>query len=92
MRTHVSHVTGDGRTEASTGNPVRAAGAGDAWCADAIADAGAAPDAGPAPDTVVPALMDRTPGWHRLYSDKLAVIHVRDAGNSAAPCRQRVAN
>ena len=44
------------------------------------------------PDTVVPALMDRTPGWHRLYSDKLAVIHVRDADASAAPCRDRVAD
>ena len=44
------------------------------------------------PDTVVPALMDRTPGWHRLYSDKLAVIHVRDADASNAPCRDRVAN
>jgi hypothetical protein len=44
------------------------------------------------PDTVVPALMDRTPGWHRLYSDKLAVIHVRDAGAGDAPCRKPVAN
>jgi hypothetical protein len=38
------------------------------------------------PDTVVPALLDRTPGWHRLYSDKLAVIHVRDPHSSSQPC------
>ncbi len=37
------------------------------------------------PETVVPAMMDRTPGWHRLYSDRFAVIHVRDAG--APSCR-----
>ena len=43
-------------------------------------------------DTVVPALMDRTPGWHRLYSDKTAVIHVRDAGAGNASCRDRVTN
>ncbi|HEY0267318.1 MAG TPA: hypothetical protein VGC16_11235, partial [Rhizomicrobium sp.] len=23
-------------------------------------------------------LLDATPGWHRLYADKLAVVHVRD--------------
>jgi hypothetical protein len=39
------------------------------------------------PDTVVPALMDRTPGWHRLYSDKRAVIHVRDGDGRAVSCR-----
>jgi hypothetical protein len=44
------------------------------------------------PDTVVPALMDRTPGWHRLYSDKLAVIHVRDAKAETAPCRDQAAD
>jgi hypothetical protein len=38
------------------------------------------------PDAVVPALMDRTPGWHRLYSDKLAVIHVRDQHPGTLPC------
>ena len=41
------------------------------------------------PDSVVPALMDRTPGWRRLYTDKLAVIHVRDPGNRSAGCRDR---
>jgi hypothetical protein len=45
-----------------------------------------------APDNVVPALMDRTPGWHRLYSDKVAVIHVRDADASKATCQDRAAN
>jgi hypothetical protein len=44
------------------------------------------------PGTVVPALMDRTPGWHRLYSDKVAIIHVRNAPVSNAPCPDRVAN
>jgi hypothetical protein len=38
------------------------------------------------PDSVVPALMDRTAGWHRLYSDKVAVIHVRDGGASQPGC------
>jgi hypothetical protein len=38
------------------------------------------------PDTVVPALLDRTAGWHRLYSDKFAVIHVRDPHSSSQPC------
>jgi hypothetical protein len=41
------------------------------------------------PDTVVPALMDRTPGWHRLYSDKVAVS---DADASKATCQNRAAN
>jgi hypothetical protein len=43
------------------------------------------------PDSVVPALMDRTPGWHRLFSDKVAVIHVRDrdiAPRSCVPSRR----
>jgi fumarate reductase subunit D len=44
------------------------------------------------PDTVVPALMDRTPGWHRLYSDKVAIIHVRDAGTRKTACPDRTAN
>ncbi len=26
------------------------------------------------------ALMDRLPGWRRLYADETAVVHVRDAG------------
>ena len=38
------------------------------------------------PDTVVPALMDRTPGWHRIYSDKVAVIHVRDDQSAKPVC------
>jgi AcrR family transcriptional regulator len=90
MRTDVSHVTGDERTEASTGNPVtesltaepptaeslttgpvpaartpnvrvppaaghgrKAAGAGDAWCADGTGNDGPAPDAVETRDTVV---------------------------------------
>jgi hypothetical protein len=44
------------------------------------------------PDNVATALMDRTPGWHRFYSDKVAVIHVRDADTGNAPCADRVAN
>ena len=42
------------------------------------------------PNTVVPALMDRTPGWHRLYSDKVAVVHVRDADDKPANCKDHV--
>jgi hypothetical protein len=42
------------------------------------------------PDSVVPALMDRTPGWHRLYSDKVAVIHIRDAGAERPTCSEAV--
>jgi hypothetical protein len=38
------------------------------------------------PDTVVPKLMDRTPGWHRIYSDKFAVIHVRDEQTGRPTC------
>jgi hypothetical protein len=41
------------------------------------------------PGTVVTALMDRTPGWHRFYNDKFAVIHVRDADASMAVCPAR---
>jgi len=44
------------------------------------------------PDSVVPALMDRTPGWHRVYSDRVAVIHVRDVGASTPTCLVRTAN
>ena len=43
------------------------------------------------PETVVPALMDRTAGWHRLYSDKVAVIHVRDHADSRPTCSPRPA-
>jgi hypothetical protein len=41
------------------------------------------------PETVVPALMDRTPGWRRLYSDNVAVIHVRESGDTNSTCRDR---
>ena len=37
-------------------------------------------------ETAIPALMDRTPGWHRLYSDKVAVIHVRDPDDTRPTC------
>ena len=30
------------------------------------------------PDAAVPVLLDRMPGWHRLYRDQFAVIHARD--------------
>jgi hypothetical protein len=43
-------------------------------------------------DSVVPALMDRAPGWHRLFSDKVAIIHVRDPGVVARSCLEQVAN
>ena len=29
-------------------------------------------------DTAMAKLMDTMPGWHRIYADKLAVIHVHD--------------
>jgi hypothetical protein len=38
------------------------------------------------PESVVPALMDRTPGWRRLYSDTGAVIHVREPGAAGGRC------
>jgi hypothetical protein len=41
------------------------------------------------PDSVVPALMDRTPGWHRLFSDKVAVIHVRDRDIAPRSCTEQ---
>jgi hypothetical protein len=44
------------------------------------------------PDTVVTALMDRTSGWHRFYSDKFAVIHVRDTGAGNPSCRDRTSS
>ncbi len=31
-----------------------------------------------APDSPTVALLDLLPGWHRLYADKIAVVHVRD--------------
>lgn len=31
-----------------------------------------------APDTPAVAYLDRQPGWHRLYADDIAVVHVRD--------------
>jgi hypothetical protein len=43
------------------------------------------------PATVVTALMDRTSGWHRFYSDKFAVIHVRDTDAPNVPCPVRAA-
>ncbi|MDR3531356.1 MAG: hypothetical protein P4L90_12490, partial [Rhodopila sp.] len=44
------------------------------------------------PETVVPALMDRTPGWRRLYSDKVAVVHVRDPQAGPSACSTRSAS
>lgn len=41
------------------------------------------------PNTVVPALMDRTPGWHRLYGDAAAVVHVRDSDVRLPGCPDR---
>jgi hypothetical protein len=38
-----------------------------------------------APSQRVVALMDREPGWRRLYADKFAVVHVRD--EAGAPAR-----
>ncbi len=31
-----------------------------------------------APDDAAVAYLDRMPGWHRLYADNIAVVHVRD--------------
>jgi hypothetical protein len=44
------------------------------------------------PDSIVPSLMDRTQGWRRLYSDKVAVIHVRDPLAARPPCPDRAPN
>ena len=30
------------------------------------------------PDKPLVALLDRTPGWRRLYADNTAVVHVRE--------------
>ena len=32
-----------------------------------------------APDSRIVAMLDREPGWRRLYADAIAVVHVRDA-------------
>jgi hypothetical protein len=36
-----------------------------------------------APDSRVVAILDREPGWRRLYADATAVVHVRDAAPEA---------
>jgi hypothetical protein len=36
-----------------------------------------------APDTRIVAILDREPGWRRLYADATAVVHVRDAAPEA---------
>jgi hypothetical protein len=41
------------------------------------------------PSGLVPELLDRTPGWHRLYSDKNVVIQVRDSEYRPVTCRDR---
>ncbi len=35
-----------------------------------------------APDDGIIALLDREPGWRRLYADAVAVVHVRDGPGS----------
>ncbi len=37
-----------------------------------------------APSQRVVALMDREPGWRRLYADRFAVVHVRDEAGASA--------
>ena len=37
-----------------------------------------------APRERVVALMDREPGWRRLYADSFAVVHVRDDADASA--------
>ena len=32
-----------------------------------------------APDARIVALLDREPGWRRLYADRTAIVHVHDA-------------
>jgi hypothetical protein len=34
-----------------------------------------------APERPAVQLLDRLPGWHRLYADRIAVVHVRDGQN-----------
>ena len=36
------------------------------------------------PDARIVTVLDHAPGWRRLYSDRVAVVHVRDAAASAA--------
>jgi hypothetical protein len=36
-----------------------------------------------APGTPALALLDRLPGWRRVYADAVAVVHVRDPGTAA---------
>jgi hypothetical protein len=40
-----------------------------------------------APDSRVVAILDREPGWRRLYADATAVVHVRDAAQEAEGLR-----
>jgi hypothetical protein len=39
------------------------------------------------PASVVPAFMDREPGWRRIYTDKLAIIHMRVSDDAGPGCR-----
>ena len=36
-----------------------------------------------APDDEITSVLDRTPGWRRLYADGVAVVHVRDGAGGA---------
>jgi hypothetical protein len=38
-----------------------------------------------APDDPIVAVLDRAPGWRRLYADAVAVVHVRDRALRSAP-------
>ncbi len=38
-----------------------------------------------APDDPIVAVLDRAPGWRRLYADGVAVVHVRDRALRSAP-------
>ena len=40
-----------------------------------------------APDARIVALLDRAPGWRRLYGDATAVVHVRDGAPKAEGLR-----
>jgi hypothetical protein len=37
------------------------------------------------PKSTAVRVMDRTPGWHRIYADEWAVVHVRDPAPASAP-------
>jgi hypothetical protein len=39
------------------------------------------------PASVVPEFMDREPGWRRIYTDKLAIIHMRVSDDAGPGCR-----